>query len=177
MSPSLSFDNFERILHAWRQQSNTGNDKNECVLCIFAGRPTARVFDHCNTGFRIFVIIFWWIFDVFQWFLHPRREQSNTGNDKNDRVSMHFQRSIAGCVFDHGKTGLRIFSWSFYIGFGRVWDRFCTIFRTRPATHPGSTNSSWSGSKTSILLTFSSVFALAKIEPRPTFRGFPEKWG
>ena len=57
-APSLSFDDFERILHPWRQQSNTGKDKNERVLCIFAGRLTARVFDHCNTGLRILVSIF-----------------------------------------------------------------------------------------------------------------------
>ena len=56
-APSLSFDDFERILPPWRQQSNTGNGKNEHVLCIFASRPTARVLDHCNTGLRIFVSI------------------------------------------------------------------------------------------------------------------------
>ena len=46
-----------------------------------------------------FVIILWRIVDNYERFLHPWREQSNTGNDKNERVSMHFCRSGAGEYF------------------------------------------------------------------------------
>ena len=35
MPPSMIFDDFERILHPWREQSNTGNDKNERVFMRF----------------------------------------------------------------------------------------------------------------------------------------------
>ena len=35
MLPSMVFDDFERILHPWREQSNTGNDKNERVFMHF----------------------------------------------------------------------------------------------------------------------------------------------
>ena len=35
MLPSMIFEDFERILHPWRQQSNNGNDKNQRVLMHF----------------------------------------------------------------------------------------------------------------------------------------------
>ena len=96
---SLSFDDFERILHPWRQQSNTGNDKNERVLFIFASRLTARVFDHCKTGLRIFHDYFLISFDDFQRISNPWREQSNAGNDKSDRDFRHFHGSVDGVRF------------------------------------------------------------------------------
>ena len=59
-----------------------------------------RVFlTNATPGFVFFVIILWWIFDDFEHFLHPWREQSNTGNDKNERNLMHFRRSSDGVRF------------------------------------------------------------------------------
>ena len=43
-----------------------------------------RVFlTNATPGLVFFVVILWWIFDDFEQFLHPWREQSNTGKDKN----------------------------------------------------------------------------------------------
>ena len=59
-----------------------------------------RVFlTNATPGLVFFVVILWWIFDDFEQFLHPWREQSNTGNDKNERNLMHFCRSSDGVRF------------------------------------------------------------------------------
>ena len=47
----------------------------------------------------VFFVILWWIFGDFDLFFHPWREQSNTGNAKNQRVLMHFHKSSDGMRF------------------------------------------------------------------------------
>ena len=55
-------------------------------------------FCHCCSGEQICSVQFVNIFRRFR-FWHPDREQSNTGNDKNERNLMHFRRSSDGVRF------------------------------------------------------------------------------
>ena len=78
-------------------------------------------------GFVFFVIILRFIFDDFERFLHPWREQSNTGNDKNNAFLWFFAGRSTACVFYHCKTELRIFCGNFVVNFRRFWSIFSSI--------------------------------------------------
>ena len=124
-----------------------------------------------------FVIIFWWIFNDLEWFLHPWREQSNSGNDKNTTFLCIFIGRSMACVSDHCNIGIHVFSWSFCDDLNCILASFCMILASRLQTWSRSTNGARSNSKRVIFIIFWSVFCTGKISLPKTFAGFPEKWG
>ncbi len=75
-------------------------------------------------GFVFFVIIFWWIFNDFEWFVYPWREQSNTGNDKNTTVLCIFIGRSMACVSDHCNIGIHVFRDHFAMILIAFWRHF-----------------------------------------------------
>ena len=105
--------------------------------------------------FVAFSVIFQ-LLDAFRWFwidliqnltfwaiLHPWREQSNTGSDKNECVSIHFRRSVDGACFWPMQHRDSYFLWSFCNEFSTILSTFC-IHDVSKAT-PGITkmNAIW----------------------------------
>ena len=109
-------------------KATAGTTKSTAFWCMFAGRPTTCVSNHCNYGIRIFCGDF---MVKFQWFwaiLHPWRAQSNTGNDKSERVLMQFCRSVDGVRFwalrDRNSCFFMLISRWFVLHFGLILHDF-----------------------------------------------------
>ena len=77
------------------------------------------------------------IIDDFERFLHPWREQSNTWNDKNERIFMHFRRSSDGVCLLPLQHRASYFSWSLRNEFSTIFSDF-GIHGVSKAT-PGTT--------------------------------------
>ena len=94
-------------------------------------------------GVAFFIIILCLICDDFERFLDPWREQSNTGNDKNERVLMHFRRSVDDACSWPLQDRASYFLWSFCNEFSTILNDFC-IHGVSKAT-PGTTkmNAIW----------------------------------
>ena len=77
----------------------------------------------------VFLMIFQFLneFCWFSWFwaiLHPWREQSNTGSDKNECVSIHFRRSVDGACFWPMQHRASYFLWLFCNEFSTILNTF-----------------------------------------------------
>ena len=88
MPPSMIFDDFERFCIHGESKATPGATKMNAFLYIFAGQSTARVFDQCNTGPRIFCghfvmnfRRFWTIFASMAWAKQHREGQKLTQFD------------------------------------------------------------------------------------------------
>ena len=105
--------------------------------------PPCRIFISWNV---FFLGCSWFWVTRFSWFwaiLHPWREQSNTGSDKNECVSIHFRRSVDGACFWPMQHRASYFLLSFCHDFSTILNNFC-IHGVSKAT-PGTTkmNAFW----------------------------------
>ena len=87
------FHDFERFCIHGESKATPGATKMNAFLYIFAGRSTARVFDQCNTGLRIFCghfVVnfrrFWAIFASMAWAKQHRERQKWTQFDAFSQV-------------------------------------------------------------------------------------------
>ena len=87
-------------------------------------------------GVVFFVISLLSIFDDFERFLHPWREQSNTWNNKNERVFMHFRRSVHGVCLLPLQYRASYFSWSLCSEFSTIFSEFGIhgVSKAKPGT-------------------------------------------
>ena len=95
--------------------------------CFYAFSQVGRrrvLLTIARPGFVFFVIIFWWIFNDFEWFLHPWREQSNSGNDKNTTFLCIFIGRSMACVSDHCNIGIHVFRDHFAMILIAFWRHF-----------------------------------------------------
>ena len=65
------------------------------------------------------------IFDDFEGILHPWREQSDTGNDRNERLFMHFRTSAGDARVWPLQNRASYFLWSFFGEFLTFLKDFC----------------------------------------------------
>ena len=125
----MIFDDFERFLHPWREQSNTGNNKNNAFRCVFAGRSTACVFYHCKTEIRIFCgnfvvnfLRFWYIFSSIAWAMQHRERQKLTRFDAFSQVKRRHAFLIIA------KSEFTIFRGHFAVLLDACWRHFARFW-------------------------------------------------
>ena len=109
MPPSMIFDDFERFCIHGESKATPGATKMNAFLYIFAGRSTARVFDQCNTGIRIFCDHFvmnfrrfWALFASMTWAKQHREWQKWTQFDAFSQVKRRrafLTIATPGCMF------------------------------------------------------------------------------
>ena len=144
-------------------------------LCIFAGRPTACIADHCKTGLRIFCDYFlvnfqrfWVIFASMAWAKQYRERQKYNS-------FMYFHRSVDGVRFWSLQYRNPWFSWSFCDDFNCSLASFCMVLGSRLEAWYRYMNGPRSNSKRVIFIIFWSIFCVGKNELSITFCGVPEK--
>ena len=152
------------IFASWREQSNTGNDKNERVLMHFC-RSVDGV---CFWPLQYRASYFLWLFcgefstSLNNFCIHGV-SKATPRTTKRNAFPCIFACRWTACVFCHCNTGVRVFWCSFEVRLERVLGQFCRIFGTRPKTHTRYMNGPWSSSKIAIFITFSCVFDTGKI--------------
>ena len=174
----MIFDDFERILHPWRQQSNSGNDKNQRVL-MHVRRSIDNVrFWPLQLRHSYFL---WWFYGKISMILsdfciHGVRKATPVTTKANAFWCNFAGRSTA-CVFEHCTIGIYVFSCSFRGDLWCILASFCMILSSRLEAWSRCMNGPRSNSKRVIFITFWSVFCVGKIALLVTFGGFSEKWG
>ena len=176
MLPSMIFDDFERILHPWREQSNSGNDKNQRVL-MHVRRSIDNVrfwpLQHRHSYFL-------WLFNgkfsmILSDFCIHGVSKATPGTTKANAFWCNFAGRSTACVFEHCTIGIYVFSCSFRGDLWCILASFCMILSSRLEAWSRYMNGPRSNSKRVIFITFWSVFCVGKIELPVTFGGFPEK--
>ena len=125
----MIFDDFERFLHPWREQSSTGNNENNEFLCCFAGRSTACAFYHCKTELRIFCdnfVVnfrrFWSIFSSIAWAKQHRERKQLMRFDAFSQVKRrHAFLIIAISIFTIFRGHFAVILDAFWCSFARFW--------------------------------------------------------
>ena len=170
------FSWFWAILHPWREQSNTGSDKNECVSIHFRRSVDGACFWPMQHRASYFLWLFcnefstilntFWIHDV---------SKAIPVMTKMNAIWCIFAGQATACVFDHCNTGVYVFSCSFCGDFKCILASFCRILSTYLEAWSRYMNGPRSNSKRVIFITFWSVFCVEKITLLVTFGGFSEK--
>ena len=114
MLPSMIFDDFEWILHPWREQSNSGNNKNQRVLMHVRTSTDHVRFEPLQLRHSYFL---WWFYGKISMILsdfciHGVRKATPVTTKANAFWCNFAGRSTA-CVFEHCATGIHVFSCSF----------------------------------------------------------------
>ena len=170
------FYDFWAILHAWREQSNTGSDKNECVSIHFRRSVDGTCFWPMQHRASYFLWSFCSEFStILSNFCIHGVSKATPGTTKMNAIWCIFAGQATACVFDHCNTGVYVFSCSFCGDFKCILASFCMILSTYLEAWSRYMNGPRSTSKRVIFITFWSVFCVGKITLSVTFGGFPEK--
>ena len=169
----MIFDDFERFLHPWREQSNTWNDKNERVFMHFR-RSVDGV---CLLPLQHRASYFSWSLcsefsTIFSDFGIHGVSKATPGTTKMNAIWCIFAGQATACVFDHCNTGVYVFSCSFCGDFRCILASFCMILSTYLEAWSRYMNGPRSRSKRVIFTTFSRVFDISKVQISETLAGF-----
>ena len=128
MPPSIIFDDFDRFLHHGVSKATPGTTKINAFWCMFAGRSTTCVSDHCNTGIRILCGGFNGKFlMILSDFCIHGVSKATPGTTKANAFWCNFAGRSTARVFDQCNTGLRIFCGHFVVNFRRFWAIFASM--------------------------------------------------
>ena len=167
------FSWFWAILHPWREQSNTGSDKNECVSIHFRRSVDGACFWPMQHRDSYFLWSFCNEFStILSTFCIHDVSKATPGRTKMNAIWCIFAGQATACVFDHCNTGVYVFSCSFCGDFRCILASFCMILSTYLEAWSRYMNGPRSRSKRVIFITFSRVFDTSKIEISVTLAGF-----
>ena len=175
-APIDDFRRFWAILHPWREQSNTGSDKNECVSIHFRRSVDGACFWPMQHRDSYFLWSFCNEFStILSTFCIHDVSKATPGMTKMNAIWCIFAGQATACVFDHCNTGVYVFSCSFCGDFRCILASFCMILSTYLEAWSRYMNGPRSRSKRVIFIIFSRVFDTSKIEISVTLAGFPGK--
>ena len=104
------FYDFWAILHAWREQSNTGSDKNECVSIHFRRSVDGTCFWPLQHRASYFLWSFCSEFStILSNFCIHGVSKATPGTTKMNAICCIFAGQATACVFDHCNTGVMFF--------------------------------------------------------------------
>ena len=167
MLPSMIFDDFERILHPWHEQSNSGNDKNQRVLMHVRRSIDNVPFWPLQDRHSYFLWLFNGKFSMIlsDFCIHGVRKATPVTTKANAFWCNFAGRSTA-CVFEHCTTWIYFFKCSFRGDLWCILASFCMILCTRLEGWSRYMNGPQSNSKRVISITFWSVFVPEKYRYR-----------